>query len=76
MHGREELPPESSQGIGNPQPGPVVRDRNYDVYGLDGEHALEHLDVPENRIPAHPVRDRSVRVIVEPEHPVSQPARE
>src|SRR5215208_3464655 len=45
MYSREELSPKVPQGIGDPQPGRVVRYRNHDVYRLDREHALEHLDV-------------------------------
>src|SRR5215207_61168 len=72
MNGREELPAKASQRVGNPQPGRVVRYGNHDVYRLDREHALEHLDIPQDRIPPHPVRKRGVRVIVEPEHAISQ----
>src|SRR5215211_4169516 len=73
MYGREELSSKTPQGVGNPQPGGVVRDRHYNVYRLDGEHALEHRDVPKDRIPPHPLRDRRVGVVVKPEHAISQP---
>src|SRR5215203_1130903 len=73
MYGREELSSKAPQGVGNPQPGGVVRDRHYNVYRLDREHALEHLDVPKDRIPSHPLRDRRVGVVVKPEHAISQP---
>src|SRR5215208_3826902 len=76
MDGREELSSKGPQGVGNPQPGGVVRDRHYNVYRLDREHALEHLDVPKDRIAPHPLRDRSVGVIVKAEHAISQPTRQ
>src|SRR5215207_4032309 len=73
MDGREELSSKAPQGVGNPQPGGVVRDRHYNVHRLDREHALEHLHVPKDRIPPHPLRDRRVGVVVKPEHASSQP---
>src|SRR5829696_1737143 len=73
MYGREELSSKTPQGVGNPQPGGVVRDRHYNVYRLDGEHALEHRNIPKDRIPPHPIRDRRVGVVVKPEHAISQP---
>src|SRR5215212_1546489 len=76
MYGREELSSKAPQGVGNPQPGGVVRDRHYNVYRLDREHALEHLDVPKNRIPPHSLRDRRVGVVVKPQHAISQPTRQ
>src|SRR5829696_3277680 len=76
MYGREELSSKAPQGVGNPQPGGVVRDRHYNVYRLDREHALEHLDVPKNRIPSHSLRDRRVGVVVKPQHAISQPTRQ
>jgi hypothetical protein len=72
MYGREELPPQPSQGIGNPEPGRIVRYGHYHVYGLDREHALEHLHISEDRKPPHAVGDSRVGVVVEPEDAISQ----
>src|SRR5215207_6045337 len=76
MYGREELSSKTPQGVGDPQPGSVIRDRHYNMYRLDREHALEHLDVPEDRISPHPLRDHRVGVVVKPEHAISQPTRQ
>src|SRR5829696_5136821 len=76
MYSREELSSKAPQGVGNPQPGGVVRDRHYNMNRLDREHALEHRDVPKDRIPPHPLRDRRVGVVVKPEHAISQPTRQ
>src|SRR5918994_4218835 len=73
MYGREELSSKTPQGVGNPQPGGGLRNRHHHMYRLDGEHALEHRDVPKDRIPPHPLRDRRVGVVVKPEHAISQP---
>src|SRR5215210_1190839 len=75
MYRREKLSSQVPQGIGNPEPGRVVRYGHYHVYGLDREHALEHLHVPEDRIPPHPVGDSRVGVVVEPENAISQLTR-
>ena len=72
MYGREELPPQSSQRIGNLEPGRIVRYGHHHMYGLDREHTLEHLHVPEDRKPPHAVGDRRVGVVVETEHTISQ----
>src|SRR5919112_5724188 len=72
MYGREELPPQTSQGIGNPEPGRIVRYGHYHVDGLDREHTLEHLHVPEDRKPPHAVGDCRMGVVVETGHAISQ----
>src|SRR5215212_8945463 len=76
MHSREELSSKTPQGVGNPQPGGVVRDRHYNVHRLDREHALEHLDVPKDRIPPYLLRNRRVGVVVKTEHAISHPTRQ
>src|SRR3712207_6049158 len=74
MHRGKEPGTQPPERVGDLEPRPVLRDRHDDVHRLDGEHALEHPHVPKDRNPPNLSRERRVRVVVEPEHPLAEPA--
>ena len=53
----KNCPPRALKELATRNLAVVVRDRHHDVHRLDREHALEHLDVPEDGIPPHPLRE-------------------